>query len=115
MFKLTHELYDEDVIQDFLDTQESNARGHPYKVYKKGLHKGLNVRKYSFKVRVIDQWNNLPDEVVKSTSMNMFKNRLDKIWYGTDVYFDHNTNVLTATSARSTRRARLNTDLMSEA
>jgi hypothetical protein len=33
MFKLTHGLYDEQVISDFLDIQPSRARGHPYNVY----------------------------------------------------------------------------------
>ena len=119
MYKLTHELYDDDVAGDFLDMLDSRARGHPYRVYKRGLDKGLDVRKYSFKVRVSEQWNNLPDDVVMSTSINMFKNRLDKLWYGSDVYFDSNTNVYTAISARNVRRARptinCDTDLMSEA
>ena len=121
MFKLTHKLYDADVIEDFLDKRPIRGRGHPHSVYKRGLDKGLNVRKYSFKCRVTDQWNNLPKNVVMATNINTFKNRLDKLWYGTAVYFDHETDVYNTTSARSTRRAHLNasesddTDLISEA
>ena len=116
MFKLTHNLYDEDVSDDFLELEASRARGHPYNVHKGRMCKGLDVRKYSFKVRVTEQWNNLPEKVVMSTTPDMFKNRLDKIWYGTDVYFNEETNVLTKTSARNTRRAHLaHKDLMLEA
>ena len=124
MFKLTHDLYDEDVVQGFLDLQPSRARGHTYNVYKRGLNKGLDVRRYSFKPRVTDQWNYLPENVVMATNVDMFKNRLDKIWCGTDVYFNHEINVLTTTSARGTRRAHpiasvdvlvVDTNLLSEA
>ena len=107
MWKLTHGKYDEEVTHDFLDYHRSRARGHSYKVYKRGYDKGLNVRKYCFKNRVTDQWNCLPEWVVSAEDVNIFKSNLDKIWYGTDVYFNHETNVLTATSARGTRRAQL--------
>ena len=122
MYKLTHNLYDEDVVDGFLDLQPSRSRGHPYSVYRKGLIKNLDVRRNSFKVRVTHQWNNLPEDVVVASNINTFKNRLDKIWYGSDVYFDHEINIQKTTSARSTRRAHLNTtndneyiDLISEA
>ena len=122
MWKLTHGKYDEDVIEGFLDLQTSRARGHPYTVYKRALRKNLDVRTFSFKIRVRDQWNNLPEKVVMSDTADTFKNRLDKIWYGTDVYFNEKCKVHQVTSARSTfkhykyRRAHLsNIDLMSEA
>ena len=71
-------------------------------------------------MRLTDQWNNLPREVVVANTLNTFKNRLDKLWSRSDVYFNHEVNVLTTTSARGTRRAHLNAtndhiDLMSEA
>ena len=66
-----------------------------------------------------DQWNNLPMHVVMANSINSFKSRLDKFWHGSEVYFDHNTNIHQVTSARSSRRtpqdAVVNDDLMSEA
>ena len=111
MWKLTHNVYDTDVTQDFLDLRPSRARGHPYNVYKQGhCGKALDVRHYSFKSRVTDQWNNLPEWVVTVEDINLFKNSLDKIWYGTDVYFNHETNVHKATSARGNRRAHQNAD-----
>ena len=46
------------------------------KLYKERVIK--DVCKYSFVNRVIDQWNSLPEEVISATSINSFKNRLDK-------------------------------------
>ena len=124
MYKLTHDMYDEDVVAGFLDLQPRISRGHPYNVYRRGLNKNLEVRINfnSFKVRVTEQWNNLPEDVVVASDINIFKNRLDKLWYGSEVYFDHECELKKLTSARSTRHAHLNAtlneinvDLISEA
>ena len=103
MFKLTHGLYDTQVVEDFLDLKPSRARGHKYNVYKRGCR--LNVRKFSFKLRVTDQWNNLPEHVVTATSLNCFKARLDKWWKGSDIMFNPDTKIHEVTSARSSRGA----------
>ena len=36
------------------------------------------MRKYSFSQRVINEWNKLPNECVNASSVNMFKNRIDR-------------------------------------
>ena len=38
----------------------------------------LDVRKYSFSQRTINVWNNLSTECVQTSSVNMFKNKIDK-------------------------------------
>ena len=38
----------------------------------------LDVRKFSFSQRTINEWNNLSEECVHASSVNMFKNRIDK-------------------------------------
>ena len=38
----------------------------------------IDVRKFFFSQRVVNEWNLLPQEVVDATSVNQFKNRLDK-------------------------------------
>ena len=38
----------------------------------------LDVRKFSFSQRVMQEWNKLSQDVVDATSVNQFKNRLDK-------------------------------------
>jgi len=40
----------------------------------------VDVRKYSFSQRVVQEWNKLSQDVVNATSVNQFKNRLDKFW-----------------------------------
>ena len=38
----------------------------------------FDVRKYSFSHKTINIWNTLPTEYVQASSVNMFKNRIDK-------------------------------------
>ena len=103
VFKMTHGLYDETVINDFLDMKPSRARGHDFNIYKLGCR--LDVRKYSFRLRVTSQWNNLPDSVVNAESMNSFKNRLDKFWNDSEVMYNPETNIYDTTTSRSSSRA----------
>ena len=54
----------------------NQTRGHNFKLEKPRSR--LNIRKFSFGHRVIDEWNSLPQEVVNSTSLNPFKTRIDE-------------------------------------
>ena len=38
----------------------------------------MEITRNSFTSRVVDLWNNLPDDVVSSIDLNTFKGRLDK-------------------------------------
>ena len=38
----------------------------------------LDMRKYSFSQRVINEWNKLPNGCVNSSSVNMFQNRIER-------------------------------------
>ena len=38
----------------------------------------LDMRKYSFSQKVINEWNKLPNDCVNASSVNMFKNRIDR-------------------------------------
>ena len=37
----------------------------------------LDIRKYAFFQRTINEWNRLPGECVNAISVNMFKNKID--------------------------------------
>ena len=55
------------------------TRGHNYTLVKKQSR--LDVRKYSFSQRTINVWNKLSTDCVHastSSSVNMFKNKIDK-------------------------------------
>ena len=38
----------------------------------------IDVRKFFFSQRVVNEWNLLPQDVVDATSVSQLKNRLDK-------------------------------------
>jgi len=57
---------------------EYQLRGQIMKLSKQRT--SLDVRKYSFSQRVVQEWNKFSQDVVEATSVNQFKNRLDKFW-----------------------------------
>ena len=50
-------------------------------------HVKSNKRKYAFTLRVSSRWNKLPYTVVNASTLNTFKNRLDRYWKSQDLYF----------------------------
>ena len=61
----------------FFEIKESKiTRGHKFTLVKK--QSILDVRKFSFSQRTINVWNKLSTECVHASSVNMFKNRIDK-------------------------------------
>ena len=54
----------------------SRTRGHKTALVKEQCR--LDMRKYSFSQRVINEWNKLPNDCVNASSVNMFKNRIDR-------------------------------------
>ena len=66
----------------FFKTAECNGgnitRGNSKKPYKPRLNKGILQRSNFFSIRVVNSWNQLPEEVISAKTVNSFKNRLDK-------------------------------------
>ena len=62
--------------EDFFVRQKGSTRANEFKIFKKRLN--LDLAKYSFGNRVINNWNKLPNSVVQATSVDAFKGRLDK-------------------------------------
>ena len=54
---------------------ESSLRGHDKKILKP--HCRTSIRLRSFAVRVIQPWNDLPQDIVSAASLSSFKTRLD--------------------------------------
>ena len=52
------------------------TRRHNFTLVKK--QSSLDVRKYSFSQRTINVWNKFSSDCVHASSVNMFKNRIDK-------------------------------------
>ena len=59
-----------------LDTTRQ-TREHSLKISKHSCTK--DIRKYFFSNRVINRWNSLPDHIVQASSINVFKNGLQKM------------------------------------
>jgi hypothetical protein len=62
----------------FFTSSSSVTRGHALKLFKPACK--LNLRLKFFSSRVVDTWNGLPAEVVACSTVNSFKNALDKFW-----------------------------------
>ena len=75
----------------------SARRGHDLKLQKRRCFTQCRSNFFSF--RVVNSWNHLPNEVVSSPSLNVFKGRLDKYWGHTcytmdaDVFYQKNFQV----------------------
>ena len=64
-------------VNEFFEMfDRSITRGNSYKIKMK--HSRLDMRKYSFALRVVGNWNSLSDNAVTSQSLDVFKSRLDK-------------------------------------
>ena len=72
MFKIVNDYEDVDRNM-FLLKEGSRTRGHKAALVKEQCR--LDMRKYSFSQRVINEWNNLANDCVNASSVNMFKNR----------------------------------------
>ena len=78
VYKLLHGKYDSDVSNIVKLHKDSDTRGHSLKLF---IERACtNVRKETFSLRVTRLWNELPEIVVTASSVNSFKNRLDRHW-----------------------------------
>ena len=103
VYKMTHGISD---VQNILKLRADNqinreSTAHPFSIVKEKFKK--DIRKFFFKERVTDQWNNLPLNVVTAPTLNTFKNRLDKIWKKDAVMFDNEINLYEVASSRRTK------------
>ena len=76
-FKIMQGLTDLDK-NEFFETSKNVLRGHCFKIHKPRVF--TDVGKYSYSFRVISYWNKLPTEIVNSTSLNSFKNKVDLLF-----------------------------------
>ena len=79
MYKIMNGLVRVASTKLFIPTKLAHTRGHSQKVFKKHAVKVV-ARNNSFSIRIVNDWNSLPNYVVEAPSLNEFKNRLDKQW-----------------------------------
>ena len=73
MLKIVNGYEDVDRNMFFKLKEGSRTRGHKAALVKEQCR--LDMRKYSFSQRVINEWNKLPNDCVNASSMNVFNNR----------------------------------------
>ena len=59
----------------FVPHQYSSTRGHSKKLQKP--RSNTNLRLHSFSNRIVNTWNSLPQEIIDSSSLNVFKSQID--------------------------------------
>ena len=65
----------------------NNTRGHKDKLYKPVVKTNLKLN--SFSNRIINEWNKLPEEVIKSSDLNQFKRTFDKHYGDSKFIFNY--------------------------
>ena len=75
MFKIVNIYEDVDRNMFFKLKEGSRTRGHKAALVKEQCM--LDMRKFSFSQRVINESNKLPNYCVNASIVNMFKNRID--------------------------------------
>ena len=63
------------------------TRGNAKKIYK--MRARTERRRNTFKIRVADLWNSLPETVASAPSLDTFKNRFDRLMEGQEIKYDN--------------------------
>ena len=87
VYQLLHGGLDLDPQDFFNTTLARDTRGHPWRLVKPRAVS--RIRRNAFSIRVVNDWNSLPPEVVASETVNQFKNRLDSHWKNTAYTIPH--------------------------
>ena len=74
------------VFEDFFELDHGSTRGHNRKLIKPRANTSGKLN--SFSHRVVNDWNNLPNAVVMSTSLKCFKSSLSSFWSDIPFKFD---------------------------
>ena len=89
MFKHVN-TYDPDTVAASFQRRLRPSRKHNFQVHEPTPKDGIRgVQANSFHYRIPTIWNNLPKQVVDATSIDSFKNMLDKLWENQPMKYDH--------------------------
>jgi len=76
VFKILKEYENIDQEVMFFDMSQSRLRGHSLKLNKKRVR--LDVAKFSFSNRVVNEWNILDEQIISGCPLAGFKRKLDR-------------------------------------
>ena len=92
VYKTLNGFYSEAVAPILPRNLDTRTRGNSLKLIVN--HCKHDIRKFSFCNRVTYFWNKLPNTVVNSSSLNLFKNSLDKYCVDENIYYDTDCHCL---------------------
>jgi len=91
MYKILSGKYDTAVTPRVNRDYSCITRGNDLRLLKTRFI--YNLWKYYFSNRALNIWNSLPNHVVMSDTVNMFKSRLDKFWQHQEVVYDYKAEI----------------------
>ena len=71
----------------FFIFSDSYASSNNIKLTKQKVDTNIRLHGFSFKLRIVNSWNSLPNDVVCADSINMFKSRLKTFWYNKNLKY----------------------------
>ena len=86
-YKILNNVYDKDVVPLLALNNTVKTRGNSLKLSVNRAH--LNLKKFYFTSRIVNNWNSLPDTVITAPNINIFKNKLDEFWKDQDIKFKY--------------------------
>ena len=92
VYKTLNGFYSEAVAAILPRNLDTRTRGNSLKLIVN--HYKHDIRKFSFSNRDTYFWNKLPNTVVNSSSLNLFKNSLDKYCVDENIYYDTDCHCL---------------------
>jgi len=87
VFKITHGLSSLSLDTFFVLDTDSRTRGHPWQLKKRRMN--TDLRRHFFSEMIINWWNKLDRETVCVSTVNNFKNRLQRLWMKDEFVFGH--------------------------
>ena len=108
VIKIINGIYDPLTTVDMFELNTtSNTRGHSKKIKKKTSR--LNVRKYTFIIRIVEIWNSLPESVIKAKTDKQFEIDLDEHWKHQECKYDFTADIdINRSNSGSDVKSRIN-------
>ena len=99
-YKILSGKYDEECTEGLFELRlDTSTRGSSRKIYKSRAR--LDLRKYSFPHRVVNNWNELPEWVVGAETVRSFEAKLDKYWKNQELKYNYRATITTTRSLNS--------------
>jgi len=86
-YKVINQYYDKNTTITFDFVGNSVTRGNKYKL--RQSHYNYDLWRHFFTNRIVAIWNSLPDYVVDTHSVNVFKNSLERHWCRQELFYDY--------------------------